>query len=207
VQDSAGKTVTDVRSDDKGRFTLPLAGGGPFKVTVRKIGWQPSSTDLIRAAAKDTLDMDLLVPADGIVLPGVAVNAAKTVSRNMMYYEEAKHSGWKVYGPAEIEAHRQEFTNLEVMMRTLQITGMRMPSDANAPGGGRDCYVNLRNNQCFTFVVDGQPVGTHWFVNPIDIYFLAILQPSESVVRFGDQAPFGAIVIVTRMNGDKLNPN
>ena len=27
-----------------------------------------------------------------------------------------------------------------------------------------------------TFVVDGEPVGTMWVVNPIDVYFLAILQ-------------------------------
>jgi hypothetical protein len=43
-------------------------------------------------------------------------------------------------------------------------------------------------------------------VNPRDIYFLAILTASESASRWGDKAPWGAIVIYTRMNGDKKSP-
>jgi hypothetical protein len=200
VLDSAGKTITDARSDEKGHFTLPLIGGAPFKVTVRKIGWQPSSTDLIHAAAADTLDMDLLVPIDGVALAGVEVKAAREASRNQLSYEEAKRNGWKVYEPAEIESHRQDFTNFEVMMRTLQVSGVKMPARAN------DCYINLRNGRCFALVVDGEPVGPYWVVNPIDVYFIAILQPSQSATRFGDQAPWGAILVVTRMNGDKARP-
>jgi Carboxypeptidase regulatory-like domain len=199
AEDSVGKQVAGATSDDKGHFTLPLAGGHAFKVTVKKIGWQPSSTDLIHASPADTLDMDLLVPMETVVLPGVSIKGSKE-TRNQRSYEEAKRLGWKVYEPADIESHRQEFTNFEVMMRALQVTGVRMPASST------DCYVNLRNGRCFTFIVDGEPVGPMWLVNPVDVYFMAILQPSESVVHFGDQAPWGAILIVTRMNGDKLNP-
>ena len=52
VLDSLDKQVVAVLSDDRGHFVLPLAGGLPFKVTVKKIGWQPSSTDLIHATAR-----------------------------------------------------------------------------------------------------------------------------------------------------------
>ena len=64
VLDSLDKQLVAVLSDDRGHFVLPLSGGLPFRVTVKKIGWQPSSTDLIHAAANDTLDMDLRVPMD-----------------------------------------------------------------------------------------------------------------------------------------------
>jgi hypothetical protein len=200
VLDSLDKQLFSVTSDDRGRFVLPLASPLPFKVTVKKIGWQPSSTDLIHASAADTLDMDLEVPGDGVVLPGVQVNASKTKSFNDRSYAEATQLGWKTYGPAEVESHRNEFSNFENMMRALQVTGVKMPARA------ADCYVNLRNGRCFTFVVDGRPLGTMWLVNPVDVYFLSILQATESSVQFGDRAPWGAILIVTRMNGDKTNP-
>jgi hypothetical protein len=200
VLDSLDKQVVAVLSDDKGHFVLPLAGGLPFKVTVKKIGWQPSSTDLIHATATDTLDMDLMVPMNGVSLPGVEIDAKKATSFNQRSYNEAKRYGWKMYEPAEIEAHRNEFSDFENMMRALSVTGVKMPARST------DCYMNLRNGRCMTFVVDGQAVGTMWVVNPVDVYFLAILQASESSVQFGDKAPWGAILIVTRMNGDKRNP-
>jgi hypothetical protein len=200
VLDSAGRQVTDVLSDERGHFVLPLTSGLPFLVTVRKIGWQPSSTDLIRAGATDTLDMDLMVPMEGVALPGVEIDGKKAVSFNQRSYAEAKRLGWKIYEPYVIESHRNEITSFENLMRTLQVTGVKMPARNS------DCYINLRNGKCLTFVVDGQAVGTMWVVNPVDVYFLAILQASESSVQFGDKAPWGAILIVTRMNGDKKNP-
>jgi hypothetical protein len=200
VLDSVDKQVVTALSDDRGHFVLPLTSGLAFKVTVRKIGWQPSSTDLIHATATDTLDMDLMVPMEGVALAGIEIEGKKAMSLNQRSYAEAKRLGWKIYEPSEVEAHRNEFSNFENMMRALQVRGVKMPASAN------DCYMNLRNNRCLTFVVDGQPVGTMWVVNPIDVYFIAILQATESSVQFGDKAPFGAILIVTRMNADKKNP-
>jgi hypothetical protein len=200
VLDSLNKQLVAVLSDDRGHFILPLAGGLPFKVTVKKIGWQPSSTDLIHATATDTLDMDLMVPMDGVVLPGVEIDATKTTSFNQRSYTEAKRLGWKMYEPALIEAHRYEITSFDDLMHSLSVTGVKIPARSN------DCYINLRNGRCLTFVVDGQPLGTSWVVNPTDVYFICILQASESSVQFGDKAPWGAILVVTRMNGDKKNP-
>jgi hypothetical protein len=200
VLDSLDKQVVAVLSDEKGHFILPLAGGIAFKVTVKKIGWTPSSTDLIHATANDTLDMDLMVPMEGVTLPGVEIDAVKSSTFNQRSYAEAKRLGWKMYEPAEIEQHRQEFSYFEDLMRALQVTGVQMPARQG------DCYRNIRNGRCFSFVVDGQAVGPMWVVNPVDVYFLCILQASESSVQFGDKAPWGAILIVTRMRGDKINP-
>ena len=121
VLDSADRHVMAVLSDERGHFVLPLAGGLPFKVTVRKIGWQPSSTDLIRATATDTLEMDLMVPMDGVMLPGVEIDARKATSFNQRSYAEAKRLGWKIYEPAEIEARRYEASFFSDMMRALSV--------------------------------------------------------------------------------------
>jgi hypothetical protein len=207
VLDSLDQQLVAVLSDDRGHFLLPLSSKLPFRVTVKKIGWQPSSTDLIHASVTDTLDMDLAVPVDGVLLPGVEVDARKTKSFNQESYAEAKRNGWKIYEPSEVEAHRNEFSDFENMMRALQVTGVRMPTQSQFKSvGGQNCYVNLRNGHCFTFVVDGQALGPSWVVNPVDVYFIAILQASQSSVQFGDKAPWGAILVVTRMNGDKKSP-
>lgn len=206
VLDSLDHQLVAVLSDEKGHFVLPLSSSLPFKVTVRKIGWQPSSTDLIRASPTDTLDMDLVVPVDGVTLPGVAVNASKMKTPNQMSYLEAKKLGWKIYEPADIESHRNEFSSFENMLRALSVTGVQMPALRDGTSAPKGCYINIRNGRCFTFVIDGEPVGTMGIVNPVDVYFLAILQASESSVQFGDKAPWGAILVVTRMNGDKRNP-
>jgi len=93
VLDSLDRQLLAVQSDNGGHFVLPLSSAIPFKVTVRKIGWQPSSTDLIHAAANDTLDMDLEVPVDGVALAGVEVNATKSKSFNETAFENAKKTG------------------------------------------------------------------------------------------------------------------
>lgn len=206
VLDSLDRQLVAVLSDEHGHFVLPLASPLPFKVTVRKIGWQPSSTDLIRASATDTLDMDLVVPIDGVTLPGVEVTAAKMKTPNQTSYADAKKLGWKIYEPADVESHRNEFSSFENMLRALSVTGVQMPALRDGTSAPKGCYINIRNGRCFTLVVDGEPVGTMGVINPVDIYFLAILQASESSVQFGDKAPWGAILVVTRMNGDKKIP-
>jgi hypothetical protein len=53
-------------------------------------------------------------------------------------------------------------------------------------------------------VLDGVVIGAYNpLVNPRDVYFLAVLSQNQSQVQYGDRAPYGAIVIYTRMNGDK----
>ena len=69
-----------------------------------------------------------MVPMEGVVLPGVEIEAAKTTTFNQRSYAEAKRLGWKIYEPAEVEAHRNEFTNFEDMMRALSVTGVKMPA-------------------------------------------------------------------------------
>jgi hypothetical protein len=54
-----------------------------------------------------------------------------------------------------------------------------------------------------SFVVDGQVLGPNAVIIPSDIYFFAILSPSESRVQYGDRAPFGAIAIFTRSRLDR----
>ncbi len=197
--DTLGKVLRDVVSDASGRFTFTVPGNLPFVITVKKVGWQPSMTDHVRAAPGDTIDIDLLVPADPVALSAVEVTAKKD-SRNARSYEEAQRRGWKTFSPEMVERHRETSINFTDMMRAVSAP-VQLPTRAN------DCVKSLRNPlRCLVYVVDGTVVGTSMWINPREVYFFSVLSSTESAVQFGDKAPWGAILVVTRMYGDTKKP-
>jgi hypothetical protein len=205
--DSAGVTIREVTSDASGRFLLAVAHGKPFRVTVRKIGWLPSMTDWISGGTSDTLELDLLVPSDPVTLNTVEVTGEADRSFNTRGFEEAKRRGWKLYPPPLIDAHRETTMNFNDLLRSTGAQGLLLP--AGGLTGGRDsqeCIRSNRTRRCLVFVVDGTVMGTNVYINPRDVYFYAVLSSTESAVQWGDRAPWGAIVVYTRMNGDKRNP-
>jgi hypothetical protein len=196
--DTLEAVLAEAVSDAAGRFTLELRVMVPFRVTVKKVGWQPSSTDLIRARPADTLEFDFLVPADPITLDTVQVKGAPTFNQRAL--DEAKRRGWKLILPEAVERHRETTIDFFDMLRAVQGQGIMIPYRSN------DCVRSIRYRRCLTYVLDGQPSGTQLYVNPRDVYFIALLSATESAVQWGDKAPWGAIVIYTRMNGDRRKP-
>lgn len=67
------------------------------------------------------------------------------------------------------------------------------------------CIRSIRNNLCLNWcVIDGQPAGTYVHMNPKDMYFAAVVSRTEAMSQWGNRTPNGAIVIYTRMYGDKI---
>lgn len=193
VTDSLGKELFDLVSDAQGRFRFRMPEVKPFKVNVMKIGWQPSSTDWIRAVSSDTLDVELLVASEAVTLATVEVTGRKSV--NTLNLEEARRSGWKVYEPELVERHRGNARDFNDLLREVAASSVRV-------GRPSECVRSVRFGRCLVYVLDGVPSGPSIFVNPSDVYFFAVLGASESAVRWGDRAPWGAIVVYTRMHGD-----
>ena len=211
--DSANATMAEAVSDSAGRFSLHIASARRFRVNVAKIGLQPSSSDWVNAALTDTLEFDVLVPADPIALSSVEITAEANKSFNTRSLEDAQRHGWKIYGPDIINQHRNTASTFMQLLREVDATGViiddhpqigAVKGKGNGPNGA--CVRSTRLNRCLAVVLDGMPMGYAPYVNPRDIYFLAILTASESASRWGDKAPWGAIVIYTRMNGDKKSP-
>jgi hypothetical protein len=198
--DSAGTLLHEVVSDSNGRFTLRLSTSLPFRIEARKIGVEPSFSAYMRAKPADTLDLEIGIPTDVADLPKVEVAGTPTRSSNEIAYEDALRHGWKVYAPDRVARLRERYRDFTDMLRALQVEGIRI----NRSG---DCVQNTHfNNRCLVYVIDGVPAGPYLMVQPSDIYFFAVVSATESAVRWGNRAPWGAIVIYTRMNGDRAKP-
>lgn len=199
--DSAGRILLEVTSDSSGRFVLALNSTRPFRIEARKIGVEPTYSDYLRLTPKDTLQMDLSIPTDVTDLPAVEVPAAPVPTRNQLAFEDAVRRGWKVYSPERVERVRERYRDFTDMLRGLQVQGI------SVSGTGSDCVRNSHfPTRCMTYVLDGVPAGPYLLVDPIDIYFFAIVSATESSVLWGNRAPWGAIVIYTRMHGDPGKP-
>jgi hypothetical protein len=190
---SVGSTVTD----DRGRFQLRVtAGGNPFAISITRIGMAPTLSDEITLSASDTLEVNFSVEETGIRTDTVRVQAA--ASLNEVRLAEAKRRGWRVFPPAEVEKLRERSNSFEDLLRSTGFPGFVLPSRRD------DCIRSTRYNRCLTIVIDGVPLsGSYPNINPRDVYFFALLSKTEASVQFGDRAPWGALVIVTRSKGDR----
>ncbi|HVT40505.1 MAG TPA: carboxypeptidase-like regulatory domain-containing protein [Gemmatimonadaceae bacterium] len=210
ANDSAGIELGATTSDARGYFILAIRSRAPFRLNVLKIGWLPSSSALMTAAPGDTLDLDMLVPADPTAIAAVEIKGEGNKSFNTLHFEEALRHGWKVYSPELVEFHRNNSASFTALMREVGVSGVQIDDHANS--SGQFCARAVRymtqygKPRCLAYILDGVPSGSFVYVNPRDVYFFAVLNASESASRWGDKAPWGAIVIYTRMNGDKKNP-
>lgn len=206
AQDRAGRVVGETTSDDGGRFTLRVqANGQPFMVTVRRIGVEPSTTAEFALAPGDTAEYELSVPERSVV--GDTVRVMGMASLNESRYQEAMRRGWKVFSPAEVAKHRDEATHVYDLLRWAGAGSLVIPNrPTECVKSARYIAGERRGERCMVWVVDGYVLGPTPVLNPADTYFMAILTASESAVQFGDKAPWGAIVLYTRMNGDRIHP-
>jgi len=198
LRDSLGRELVRTSSDENGLFVLTLRERVAFSLQARRLGFQMASTDLLRVT-EDTVNLEIqlaevALEADAVTVTGMAAMNAQRLS-------DAERRGWNVYAPELIAQLRERARDLTQLLRTLGPRNLQMPRSP------RDCVRSMRTNQCVTYVVDGQVLGQEAFVLPSDIYFLAVLTPSESQVMYGNRAINGAIVVYTRMDGDRYNRN
>ncbi len=203
--DRTGTVLGESISDERGEFVLRVdAKGVPFFLTVRRIGLEPSTTGDFTLTPSDTVDYELAIPEKAVL--GDTVRITGMASVNETRYQEAMRRGWKVFPPAEVEKHRERATNVYDLLRWSGANSLVIPTrPTECVRSMRYLAGDRRNDRCMVWVVDGQVLGPVPVLNPRDTYFMAILSASESALQFGEKAPWGAIVLYTRMNGDRIH--
>ncbi len=206
AQDRAGQVVGETIADDSGAFILRVdAKGEPFTLTVRRMGIVPSSTPEFALAPGDTVDYELTMPETPVL--GDTVRITGMASVNETKYQDAVRRGWKIFSPAEVAKHRDKANNVYDLLRWAGANSLIIPSRRNeCVRSARYLAGDRRTDRCMVWVVDGQVLGPMPVLNPADAYFIAVLTASESSMEFGEKAPWGAIVMYTRMFGDRIRP-
>ena len=206
AQDRAGRVIGEAIADDSGSFTLRVdARNAPFTLTIRRIGIEPATTPEFTVAPSDTVHYELAIPETPVL--GDTVRITGLPAFNEVYYQEAVRRGWQVFSPAEVAKHRERANNVYDLLRWAGANSLIIPTrHTECVRSARYLPGARREDRCMVWVVDGQVLGPYPYLNPRDTYFLAVLTASQSLMQYGDKAPWGAIVIYTRMNGDKLHP-
>lgn len=209
LRDTLGVILASTTSDDQGYFTLSSSAARPFSVQARRLGYQMAETDVLRFTVGDTLELEFKLSEVTVGLDAVEVTGM--VQMNEARLEEAERRGWQVYDPETVAMHRDRANDLEGLLRSVGAQSLVFPRS------NRECIRNSRtprvtqtagmqNQGCITYIVDGQVLGTErHFVLPQDIYFMAILSPSQSRAQYGSRAMDGAIAIFTRARGDRTD--
>jgi hypothetical protein len=206
AMDRNGRVLGETIASDAGSFTLRVdAGNAPFTLTVRRIGIEPSTTQEFTLAPHDTVEYELTMPETPVM--GDTVRITGLPSYNEVKYQEAVRRGWLVFSPAEVAKHREMVNNVYDLLRWSGANSLVIPTrHTDCVRSARYVAGDRRNDRCMVWVVDGQVLGPLPVLNPRDTYFMAVLTASQSLMQYGDKAPWGAIVIYTRMNGDQIHP-
>jgi hypothetical protein len=210
ILDSAGVAIPDAdvaivsvhlltRSDAAGRFTLSRLGRGQYEVSVRRLGFQPTT---VKAVVGDlAYSYDIVMLPQAATLAGVDVSASERLRLGIedFYRRRARGMGGAFFVRSEILARNAHRTT-DVLRNTAGIRvvgrGVRFTGSGSAPRG---CIPTLW--------LDGQPVDGMEVDNVAvtDIEGMEVYSgPSETPMQFSHRVSHldcGTIVIWTRIPG------
>jgi hypothetical protein len=195
--DSDGREVGSATTDDKGHFLLRLKSyAKPIVISILRIGIAPTKSDPMTFSVQDSSEYEFLVDED--IVRTDTMHVRERVLANERSLTDAKRRGWQLFTPEEVKRHRDTAYSLRDLVQSMAGLGIIIP---NRDG---DCFRSTRNNKCLTLVIDGRPVGTTYGIAPVEIYFMALVSKSDAATQWGSEnVPNGALVIVTRMHGDR----
>jgi hypothetical protein len=200
AEDRAGRRLAETLTDEQGRYSIRITAtsGTRIRLSITRIGLQPTLSDEYALSAADTISADLFVRELPSTLEEVRTSAV--ASLNAQRFAQARRRGWRVYDPATIEARAANSPGLNELLRSLGAPGLIVPQ---RPG---DCVKTTRTGQCLAVIIDNVLVSGAVHMNPREIYFLAIVGSSDARIEWGDRAAYGALAIYTRMHGDQRRP-
>lgn len=193
--DSSRAVIASARSDSAGMFILRFQDPGEFRIRIRRIGIEPTLTDALRFAARDTVDADLLVDERP-----TQVEERRVVAERSVVTEErlrnARSRGWRLYPPERVEPIRERARDLDAMLKALGLANAMVSST---------CIRSLITNGCMTVFIDDQYFGQSGFnaINVRDIEFIAVIGPTEALSTYGNRAQHGVVMLYTARSDDR----
>ena len=197
--DSLRRVVVSSRTDSLGAFQMRFEGDGEFRIRVRRIGIEPTLTDPLRFAGRDTVDLDLLVDERPAVL-----EEQRVVSTRSAFIEErlqnARSRGWRLFPPERVAPARERAISLDQLLRSVGMANVQI---------SQQCIRSLVTNGCMSIFIDDFYYGPFNFmtINVRDIEFIAVIGPSEAIATYGNRAQNGVVMLYTARSQDRRQRN
>lgn len=198
ARDIQGVLLGTAVSDSSGFWQFRMRPDVAFVLEVRRLGFTQGATEVPPMTAGDTARIEFVMSEVAAMAEAVTITAEPAMNDRRL--AEAERRGWQVYSPELIMQHRAKSQDFFQLLRSVGSPGLILPRSINS------CVRATRTNRCLTYIVDGQILGPSANILPADVYFVAVLSPTQSSVQFGDRAPWGAIYVVTRSALDRVQP-
>jgi TonB-linked SusC/RagA family outer membrane protein len=178
-------------SDAEGRFTIPGVPAGTHQLRAQRIGYAPSTQQVV-VAADGTVTVDFGLTAIATTLQSVAVVGYTTQQRR-----DVSDATTTVTGS---EIRDQKVATVEEALRG-RVPGVQIAASGQP---GRPAAIVIRGQNGFRnpsplYIVDGMYIGQqNPNLNPDDIASIEVLKDASSAAQYGSQGANGVIVITTR---------
>lgn len=196
--DSLRRVIASARSDSAGMFVLRFADAGEFRIRIRRIGIEPTLTDPLKFAGRDTVELDLIVDEAPAVIEERRVTSDRSpyIAERL---ENARSRGWRLFPPERVRVQREAALTLDQLLRSL---GMRNAMITQT------CIRSLITNGCMTVFIDDVYFGQVSFhqINVRDIEFIAVIGPTEALTTYGNRAQHGVVMLYTSRSEDRRRP-
>lgn len=196
--DSIRAVIAAARTDSLGQFQLRFQMPGEFRLRVRRIGIEPTLTDPLRFAGRDTVELELLVDERATVVEEQRITAERSAYITERL-QNARSRGWRLYPPERVQPIRERAMNLDAMLKALGMANVMI---------SQQCIRSLVTNGCMTVFLDDQYFGQVGFnnINVRDIEFVAVIGPTEALTTYGNRAQHGVVMLYTARYEDRRPP-
>lgn len=204
VLSHAGRRVGQASTDSAGRFTLPLNGGGGYKLHAQRIGYWPVTSVAFDVGVREALDVDLQMSTSAVALDALTITSRAEPPR-VRHLESAGFYERERNGPGLFMRREDVARNGGTLMSDVlgRLPGARKGTLQGRPvislargSGGRMCAPAI--------FMDGLPVIRADVID--DVVHVAAVEavevyrgPSQTPARFaGVETGCGVVVIWTQ---------
>ena len=211
AQVSVNGTRIGALTGANGEFTLSGVPTGPRTITVRRIGYQPVTRDVVVAAGDNQLG-DIAISVSAVNLSEIVVTGTGTAT-------EKRKIGTSIASLDSTLITRSEAVSVDQAMQG-KIAGAQITQNSGMPGGG-GISVRLRGTNSFIagsdplYIVDGviidnssaqladlgirsNPQNRLSDLNPADIERIEITRGAAAAALYGSRANNGVVQIFTK---------
>jgi hypothetical protein len=198
----ADNPLATTRTDSLGEFVLSAQGAGTFFVRAEKLGYRPAVSNLLNLSAADTLDVQIRLSPQIVLLDTIQVVAPRRRRQATMlkdFYDRLDQRSFGVFVTrADIDRARPNVTT--ELLRS--VAGFQLTSRTLGDGN----TIRLRGNCSPTIYIDGvraplMGMSLDDLVDPMDIEGMEIYKSvAEAPVQYqGLLGGCSAILVWTRI--------